>query len=78
MARTTSITAARRRLTRATNKTIADADHRLDTVAALIELLPQAANVHVERARVAIVTVTPNTIQQLLARNDAIGAAREH
>ena len=33
---------------------------------------------HVECARVAIVTVTPDTIQQLLPRDDAIRAACEH
>ena len=49
-----------------TDKSVADADDRLDAIAALIEFLSQATNVHVQRARVAIVTVTPNLIQQLL------------
>src|ERR1051325_8529304 len=77
-ARTSTNITIRRRLTRATNKTIAYADHRLDAVATLIELLPQATDVHVKRSRIAIVTVSPNTIQQLLPRDYSIGAARQH
>src|ERR1044072_550708 len=64
-------------LSRAPNKTIADSDNSLDAVTAFIELLSQSTNVHVERARVAIVTVTPDTIQQLLPCNDAVGASRQ-
>src|SRR6185503_17063090 len=48
------------RLTRATDKTITDPDNGLDAIAAFVELLSQSTNVHVERARIAIVTVTPN------------------
>ena len=60
----TSITITTRcGLTGATHKTIANADHRLDTVAAFIQLLAQATNVHVKRARVTIVTITPYAIQ---------------
>ena len=65
-------------MSRAANKTIADPDNSLDAITAFIELLSQSPNVHVERARIAIVTVTPDTIQQLLPRNDAIGASRQH
>src|ERR1051326_4651680 len=73
----TTITTCRG-LTRTTDKTIAYADHRLDTVATLVQLLAQAADVHVERSRIAIVTVSPNTIQQLLPRYHAIRATRQH
>src|SRR6185369_16768913 len=76
--RTSTTITVRRRLTGTSNKTIAYANHRLDTVATLIELLPQATDVHVERSRIAIVTVSPNTIQQLLPRDHSIGAARKH
>src|ERR1700754_1457917 len=62
----------------ATNEPIPDSDHSLNTIAALVELLAQAANVHVERACIAIVTVTPNTIQQLLSSYHAVRAACEH
>src|SRR6185312_3734760 len=61
-----------------TDETITDANHRLDAIAALVEFLPQAANVHIERARVAIITVAPNAIQQLLSRHDVIGAPGQH
>src|SRR6185369_12956533 len=77
-ARTSTTITIRRCLTRASNKTIAYADHCLDAVATLIELLPQTTDVHVKRSRIAIVTVSPNTIQQLLSRYYSIRAAREH
>src|SRR6185369_12553259 len=69
---------ARSRLAGATDKTVTDTNDRFDAIAAFIELLPQSTNVHVERAGVAIVTVTPDTIQQLLARHHSISAARQH
>src|ERR1700749_1730468 len=53
------------------DEAVADADDRLDGVAALAELRAQAAYVHVERARVAVVLLAPNFVQQLLARGDA-------
>src|SRR5262249_16192447 len=61
-----------------TNESIANADDSLDAVAALVELLPEPADMHVERARVAIVAVSPNTIQQLLSGHHAIRASRQH
>src|SRR5688572_10996205 len=61
-----------------TDEAITDANHCLDAIAAFIEFLAQAANMNVQRARVAIITVAPHAIQQLLARDDAIGAPGEH
>src|SRR5204863_1122549 len=62
----------------ATNEPIANSDHCLDAVAAFVEFLSEPANVHVERTSIPIVTVTPDTIQQLLARHHAVRAAREY
>src|SRR5690242_2023137 len=62
----------------ATNETIADANHRFNAIAALVELLPQTPDVHVERAGVAIITIAPHAIQQLLPRHDSVRTAREH
>ena len=56
------------------DKTITDADDGFDAVAAVAEFLPQAANVNVERARIAEITVAPNVVEQILARRDASGA----
>jgi hypothetical protein len=45
-----------------TGEAIADTHYRLNTFAALSQLLTKSADVYVQRARVAIVTVTPNII----------------
>ena len=69
---------ARGGLARATYKPVANADDSLNAVAAFVEFLSQPANVNVKRARVAIVTVTPDAIQQLLSRDYSIGASRQN
>ena len=46
-----------------TNKTISDTHNCFDTIPAIAKFLPQTANVNVERARVAKVTVTPNIVE---------------
>src|ERR1044072_3180268 len=61
----------------ATDETIADAHHGFNAIAALIELLPEPADVNVERARVAVVAVAPNAVEQLLPRDNSISAACE-
>src|SRR6476659_5218037 len=54
----------------AADKSIPDTNDRLDTGAAAVELLPQAPDVHVQRSRVTEITISPDVIQQLLARGD--------
>ena len=49
------------------DKTIADADDGFDAVAAIAQFLPQAADMNVERARVAEIAVTPNIVEQILS-----------
>src|SRR6185369_8762924 len=52
------------------DKTIPDTNHRFDTSAAGVHLLPQPADMNVERPRVAKITVTPNVIEKLLPGRD--------
>jgi len=47
---------------RATNKPVADADDSFDAIAAFVELLPQPADMNIERARVAVVAVAPDVV----------------
>src|SRR5688500_2628726 len=54
-----------------TDTSVAHADDRLDAITAAAEFLSEASNVNVQGARVAIVAVTPNLIEQLLAGNYA-------
>ena len=61
-----------------TNETVADANDGFNTIAAFAELLSQAPDMNVERARVAIVAVTPDVIEELLASDYAIGALRQY
>jgi len=42
-----------------------------------LQLLPQAADVHVHRARVALIVIAPDEIQQGLAAVDAAGVAHK-
>jgi hypothetical protein len=57
---------------------IANADHRFNAVAALTQLLPQPSYVNVQGARIAIVTVAPNSIEKLLSSDNAICALRQN
>src|SRR5919206_4812813 len=65
------------RLRGAADEAVADADDRLNRVAALAELRAQASYVNVERARVAVVLLAPNVVEQLLSRGDAARPSRE-
>ena len=58
------------------NETVADANDGFNTIATFAQLLSQAPDVNVERARVAVVAVTPDVVEELLASDDAIGALR--
>src|SRR2546423_11931746 len=62
---------------RAADEAVADADDRLDAVAARAELLAQASYVNVECARVAVVFVAPDVVEKLLSRGDSSGSACE-
>src|ERR1051326_6887794 len=44
---------------------------RFNAIATCFEFLSQPANVHIERARVAVITVAPNLVEQLLTSNHA-------
>src|SRR5688500_17246700 len=55
----------------ATDKSVADADDRFDAIAAATQFLSEAPDVYVKSTRVAVVTVTPNLIEQLLPGNQA-------
>src|ERR1041384_4641201 len=59
------------------DKAIADADHGFDAIAAQPEFLPQAADVHVERARVAEILIAPDVIEQILPGDHAAAAFRQ-
>jgi len=61
-----------------TNETVADADDCFNTIAAFVQLLSQAADMNIKRARVAVVAVTPDVVEKLLASDDAIGALRQY
>src|SRR5258708_18801900 len=65
------------RLTRAADEAIAYAYDCFNAVAAPIKLLSQSANVHVQGASISIVAVAPNTIEQLLASNNAVSTPRQ-
>src|SRR3954467_15283038 len=64
-------------LRRASDEAVADAEHRLYPAAAPAELRAQAAYVHVERARVAVVLLAPDFVEKLLARRDPPRPPRE-
>src|ERR1043166_2274474 len=49
----------------AAGEAVADADDRLDCVAAGAELLAEAADVHVERGRVAVAVVAPDEVARM-------------
>ena len=61
-----------------TDKTVADADHSFNAIAAFAKLLSQASDMHVERAGIAVVAVSPNIIQKVLASDDPICAFCQH
>src|SRR5690349_3412628 len=50
-----------------TDKAIPHAHDSLDAIATVFKLLTQASNVHIKRPGVAIVTVAPDLIEELLA-----------
>src|ERR1041385_1262616 len=56
----------------AADESVTHTDHSFDAVAARVQFLAQPANVHVQGARVAVITVPPNLIAQLLAGDDPI------
>ena len=64
--------------TRTADKTVADAHYCLDAIPAFTEFLPQSPDVNVERARVAVITVSPYAVQKLLAGYDAVRAPGQH
>ena len=61
-----------------TNETVTDANHGFNTIAAFTQLLTQAPDMNVERARVAVIAVAPDVVEELLASDDAIGALRQY
>src|SRR5712672_2592217 len=63
---------------RATYETIAHANYGFNTIPTLIQLLTEATNMHIKCPRISVVAIPPNTIQQLLSRNDSIGASCKH
>ncbi len=56
------------------DESVTGADDGFDAAAAIAEFLAQAANVNVERSRVAEIAIAPNVVEQILARRDASGA----
>src|SRR3954453_10764686 len=48
---------------RAADKSVSYADHGFDAVATGFQLLPQPADVNIQRTGVAVITVTPNLIE---------------
>ena len=61
---------------RTADESVADANHSFNTIAAFAQLLSQAPDMDVERARVAVVAVTPHVVEKLLASNNAVSALR--
>src|SRR5205085_8031158 len=56
---------------------VADANAGFNAAATCAELLAQPADMHVERARFAVILHPPDSIKQLLARDDPSFIARE-
>ncbi len=61
----------------AAHHAIANADNGFNAAAARAEVLPQTPDVDVERARVAVMSVAPHGVEQVLARSDAARAHRQ-
>ena len=53
------------------SEAVPNAYHRLNAVATCFEFLSQPANVNIQRARIAVITVAPDLIEQLLTSNHA-------
>jgi hypothetical protein len=59
-------------------KAVPDAEDGLDVLLAILpEFLPQAANVHIQRARANLIAVTPDTHEQNLAGDDFAGVLHQ-
>src|SRR5262245_56515302 len=61
---------------RLSDEPVADADDRLD-VEVEVELFADSADVHVERARLAVVVEPPDSVEQVIAREHAPARLRE-
>src|SRR5207248_8952630 len=53
------------------SEAVSDAYHRLNAVATCFEFLSQTANVNIQRARIAVITVAPHLVEQMLTCNHA-------
>ena len=50
----------------ATDEAVADTNDSFNAIAALVELLSEAPDVYVQRARIAVIAITPDVVEQLL------------
>src|SRR3989442_1207843 len=59
-------------------KSVTDAEDGLDVLLTILtEFLPQAANVHIERARANLVAITPDAHEQNLTGDDFTGVLHQ-
>jgi hypothetical protein len=61
----------------ATHEAITNTNYSFNALSALTQLLPQPADMNIQRTRIAVITVAPNVIEQLLSRYNSIGGLRK-
>jgi hypothetical protein len=59
---------------RAADETVADAHYSFNAITTFTKLLSESPDVNVERARIAVIAVAPDAVEQLLTGDNPISA----